>query len=74
MFSSATAFFSVYVPLVILAVIAIIFEERLIAFEQKIKRAVFKKSRRKNAKRKSLSHSASQGKSSRRERDIKRAA
>ena len=36
-FNSFPAFFAVYIPLVILAIFAIIFEEKLIAFEQKIK-------------------------------------
>ena len=36
-FQSFPAFFAVYIPLVILAIFAIIFEEKLIAFEQKIK-------------------------------------
>ena len=49
MFTSPVMFFSVYIPLVVLAVFGIIFEEKLIAFEQKIKRAFFKKSRRKSA-------------------------
>ena len=36
-FNSFPAFFAVYIPLVILAIFAIIFEEKLIAFEQRIK-------------------------------------
>ncbi len=36
-FQSFPAFFAVYIPLVILAIFAIIFEEKLIAFEQRIK-------------------------------------
>lgn len=37
MFSTFGGFFAVYIPLVILAIIGVINEERLIAFEQKIK-------------------------------------
>lgn len=37
MFSTFGGFFAVYIPLVILAIIGVIKEERLIAFEQKIK-------------------------------------
>ena len=74
MFSSATVFFSVYVPLVILAVLAIVFEEKLIAFEQKIKRVIFKKSKRKSAKSKNFSRQVSQNRNARRERDIRRVA
>ena len=36
-FNSFPAFFAVYIPLVILAIFAIIFEEKLIAFEQRIR-------------------------------------
>ena len=74
MFSSATVFFSVYVPLVILAVLAIAFEEKLIAFEQKIKRAFLKKSKRKSSGSKNVSRSASQNKNAKRERGVRRAA
>ena len=49
MFTSPVMFFSVYIPLVVLAVLGIIFEERLIAFEQKLKRAFSKKTNRKNS-------------------------
>lgn len=72
MFSSATVFFSVYIPLVILAVLAIIFEEKLIAFEQKIKRALFGKSKSKSAKRRYCS--SSQSARARKERDVRHAA
>ena len=37
MFETFYGFFAVYIPLVILAIIGVIKEERLIAFEQKIK-------------------------------------
>lgn len=37
MFSTFGGFFAVYIPLVILAIIGVIKEEKLIAFEQKIK-------------------------------------
>ena len=37
MFSTFGGFFAVYIPLVILAILGVIKEERLIAFEQKIK-------------------------------------
>lgn len=37
MFSTFGGFFAVYVPLVILAIIGVIKEERLIAFEQRLK-------------------------------------
>lgn len=40
MFSTFGGFFAVYVPLVILAIIGVVKEERLIALEQKIKRAM----------------------------------
>ncbi len=72
MFSSATVFFSVYIPLVILAVLAIIFEEKLIAFEQKIKRALFGKSKSKSAKRRYCSNA--QSARARKERDVRHAA
>ena len=36
-FQSFPAFFAVYIPLVILAIFAIIFEEKLIVFEQRIR-------------------------------------
>ena len=58
MFTSPVMFFAVYIPLVVLAVFGIIFEEKLIAFEQKIKRAFFKKSRRKSAAVRELPHAA----------------
>ncbi len=51
-------FFSVYIPLVILAVFGIIFEERLISFEQKLKRAFLRKVRRKGGKCRELSRSS----------------
>lgn len=51
-------FFSVYIPLVILAVFGIIFEERLISFEQKLKRAFLRKVRRKGGKCRALSRSS----------------
>lgn len=37
-FESPAAFFGVYIPLVLIAAASIIFEERFIRFEQKIKR------------------------------------
>lgn len=58
MFTSPVMFFSVYIPLVVLAVFGIIFEEKLIAFEQKIKRAFLKKARRKSGNCKQLSRSS----------------
>ena len=74
MFTSATVFFSVYIPLVVLAVFAIIFEEKLIAFEQKIKRAFFKKTKSKNTKSRYVQHTAAQPARARRERDMRHAA
>jgi len=74
MFSSATVFFSVYVPLVVLAVFAIIFEEKLIAFEQKIKRTLFKKNSSKSVKSKNVSRSSAQAPKAKRKTDIRRAA
>lgn len=53
MFSTFGGFFAVYIPLVILAIIGVIKEERLIAFEQKIKnrmRAKTQKGRNNNDK------------------------
>lgn len=41
-FNSFSAFFAVYIPLVLLAVLAVVFEERLIRFEQKLKRKIKK--------------------------------
>ena len=58
MFTSPAMFFSVYIPLVILAVFGIIFEERLISFEQKLKRAFLRKARRKGGKCRELSRSS----------------
>ena len=58
MFTSPIMFFSVYIPLVILAVFGIIFEERLISFEQKLKRAFLRKARRKGGKCRELSRSS----------------
>ena len=52
MFTSAPVFFSVYIPLVLIAALSIIFEERFVAFEQRIKRAVLKKLRRASKRRK----------------------
>ncbi len=74
MFSSATVFFSVYIPLVVLAVFAIIFEEKLIAFEQKIKRAFFKKSKSKSSKSKHISNACAKQARTRHERDVRHAA
>ena len=42
MFNSFSAFFAVYIPLVLLAVLALAFEEKLIRFEQKLKRKIKK--------------------------------
>lgn len=39
-FQSLPIFFAVYIPLVILSVLAIIYEEKLIEFEQQIKERV----------------------------------
>ena len=58
MFTSPIMFFSVYIPLVIFAVFGIIFEERLISFEQKLKRAFLRKARRKGGKCRELSRSS----------------
>ena len=58
MFTSPAMFFSVYIPLVILAVFGIIFEERLISFEQKLKRAFLWKVRRKGGQCRELSRSS----------------
>ena len=58
MFTSPAMFFSVYIPLVILAVFGIIFEERLISFEQKLKRSFLRKVRRKGGKCRELSRSS----------------
>lgn len=74
MFSSATVFFSVYIPLVVLAVFAIIFEEKLIAFEQRIKRAFFKKYKSKNSKSKNISNASARQARARCERDMRHAA
>lgn len=58
MFTSIPAFCSVYIPLVVLAILAVIFEERLVAFEQRIKRAIFgKKKSRSTVKQMKNSHS-----------------
>lgn len=73
MFSSGAVFFSVYIPLVALAVLAIIFEEKLIAFEQRIKAAFFKKTKSKSAKGRCVSRSSAYSKT-RRERDVRHAA
>lgn len=53
MFSTFGGFFAVYIPLVILAIIGVIKEERLIEFEQKIRKAMrarTQKGRNKNDK------------------------
>lgn len=52
MFTSAPIFFSVYVPLVLIAAFSIIFEEKFVAFEQRLKKAVIKKLRRSSKRRK----------------------
>ena len=52
MFTSAPIFFSVYVPLVFIAAFSIIFEEKFVAFEQRLKKAVLKKLRRSSKRRK----------------------
>lgn len=39
-FESMLAFFTAYIPLVALAIIGVIKEDKLIAFEQKIKRKI----------------------------------
>lgn len=46
MFSTFTGFFSVFIPLVILAVVCIIFEEKLIDFEQKSYRVIKAKTKK----------------------------
>ncbi len=46
MFSTFTGFFSVFIPLVILAVVCIIFEEKLIDFEQKAYRVIKTKTKK----------------------------
>lgn len=55
MFSTFGGFFAVYIPLVILAIIGVIKEEKLIEFEQKLKakmRAKTQKGRNKHDKKK----------------------
>lgn len=74
MFSSATVFFSVYIPLVVLAVLAVFFEERLIAFEQRVKRSVLKKLRKKTSGKQGVVRAAAKPVEVKRQRDAKRAA
>lgn len=53
MFSTFGGFFAAYIPLVVLAIIGVINEEKLIAFEQKLKntmRAKTQKGRNRNDK------------------------
>ena len=53
MFDTFYGFFAVYIPLVVLAIIGVINEEKLIAFEQKLKstmRAKIQKGRNRNDK------------------------
>ena len=55
MFDTFYGFFAVYIPLVVLAIIGVINEEKLIAFEQKLKstmRAKTQKGRNKHDKKK----------------------
>lgn len=40
MFSTFAGFFALYIPLVILAIAGILYEERLISFERKLKRRI----------------------------------
>lgn len=42
MFSTFYGFFAAYIPLVVLAIIGVINEEKLIAFEQKLKKNIKK--------------------------------
>lgn len=40
MFSTCVGFFSLYIPLVALAIAGVVYEERLISFERKLKRKI----------------------------------
>ena len=40
MFSTFAGFFTLYIPLVILAIAGILYEEKLISFERKLKRKI----------------------------------